>query len=72
MSNRPHLRVTDKRRAPRGLVEVTVSDDGKVWLELFPPPGAKPALPMLPAEATGLAVGLLEAVKEAERDGADT
>jgi hypothetical protein len=68
MSNKPHLRATDKRR---GLVEITVSDDGKVWLELFPPGKDPVQLPMLPADARGLAQGLLEGAEEAER-GADT
>lgn len=63
MTNKPHLRAVDKRR---GLVEITVGE-GKVWLEMFPP-GAKPVqLPMPPADARGLAQGLLEGAEEAER-----
>ena len=68
MSNKPHLRVVNKRA---GLVQITISDDGKVWLELFPPGKAPVQLPMLPADARGLAQGLLEGAEAAE-SGADT
>ena len=68
MSNKPHMRVTDKRS---GLVEIYV-EGGKVVLQLFPP-GREPVnLPMTPDAALSLADGLTAGAKEAARDGQES
>ena len=68
VSNKPHMRVTDKRS---GLVEI-FTEGGKVVLQLFPP-GREPVnLPMTPDAAASLADGLLDGAREASGGGQES
>jgi hypothetical protein len=61
MTNTKHGR---SRQA--GLVEVLITDDDQVLLQMFPPAQPRVQLPMTPGQARGLARGLLDGADEAE------